>query len=113
LFGRSLSACAVDKGLCYACDFDGVLFCLDAVTGKKHWEFDMENDTWSSPFVVDGKVYIANESGAVQVFEHAAKRKLVNKVKMRGKIRVVPMANNGVLYVMTENPCLLWAIKAK
>jgi len=113
LFGRTLSTCAVDKGRCYACDFDGVLHCLDAVTGKKHWEFDMEADTWSSPTVVDGKVYLGNESGAVHIFEHSAKRKLVKKVQMKGKIRLTPVACNGVLYVVTENPCNLWALEAK
>jgi hypothetical protein len=42
--------------------------------------------------------------------------KLVKKVQMvksGGKIRATPVACNGVLYVMTENPCKLWAIKAK
>ena len=113
LFGRSLSTCAVDKGLCYACDYDGIFFCLDAATGKVHWETNLESDTWSSPFVVDGKVYIGNEAGAIHVFEHSAKMKLVNKVEMDGTIRVTPVANNGVLYVVTEGPCRLWAIKAK
>ena len=113
LFGRSLSTCAVDKGLCYACDFDGVLFCLDAATGKKHWEFDMEADTWSSPYVVDGKVYMGTEDGSMHIFEHSSKMKLVNKVKTKGKIRRAAVANNGVLYVVTENPCMLWAIEAK
>ena len=113
LFARSLSTCAVDKGLCYACDFDGTFVCLDAATGKQHWEFEIGDDTWSSPYVVDGKVYIGNEKGAIHIFEHSAKMKLVNKVEMRGTIRVTPVAHDGVLYVVTENPCLLWAIKTK
>jgi len=113
LFGRSLSTCAIDKGLCYACDFEGNFVCLDAATGKVHWEYELGNDTWSSPYVVDGKVYIGNEGGEVHIFEHAPKMKLIKKVEMRGLIRVTPVANNGVLYVVTENPCLLWAIKTK
>lgn len=113
LFGRSLSTCAVDKELCYACDFDGVFFCFDAITGHKHWEEEFGADTWSSPYVVDGKVYIGNENGAVHIFEHSPKKKLVKKVQMKGKVRVTPVAANGVLYVVTENPCRLWAIKAK
>ena len=113
LFGRSLSTCAVDKGLCYACDLDGIFVCLDAVTGKLNWEFELGEDTWSSPYVVDGKVYIGHEKGEVHIFEHSAKMELVNKVQMKGTIRVTPVANNGVLYVVTENPCMLWAIKTK
>ena len=113
LFARSLSTCAIDKGLCYACDFAGTFFCFDAATGKPHWDFDLEGDTWSSPYVVDGKVYIGNEKGAVHIFEHSSTMKLVKKVQMRGMVRVTPVAQNGVLYVVTENPCMLWAIKAK
>src|SRR5262249_49293247 len=33
------------------------LFCLDAATGKKQWEFQTTSHTESSPCVVQGKVY--------------------------------------------------------
>ena len=49
----------------------------------------------------------------MHVLEHSSKKKHANKVNMKGKIRVTPVANNGVLYVVTTHPCLLWAIKAK
>ncbi|MFM7152364.1 MAG: PQQ-binding-like beta-propeller repeat protein [Gemmataceae bacterium] len=110
-YGRTLSTCAVTDGLCYAGEFDGVLHCLDAQTGKKHWEYELEADTWSSPFVVDGHVYIGNENGVMHIFKHGPKMELVRKISMKGKIRATPVACNGVLYVMTENPCKLYAIK--
>lgn len=112
-FGRTLSTCAVHDGLCYAADFDGNFYCLDAESGKLHWTTSLGADTWSSPYVVDGHVYIGNESGEMHIFKQGKKMQLVKKVKMRGKIRATPVACNGVLYVMTENPCKLWAIKAK
>src|SRR5262245_46473578 len=113
LFGRTLSTCAVHDGLLFVADFDGVFYCFDARTGKKHWETELGTDTWSSPYIVDGKVYIGNENGAIHIFEVSSKMKLVKKVQMKGKIRVTPVAVNGVLYVMTENPCKIWAIKTK
>ena len=33
-FGRTMSTCAVHDGLCYAADFDGSVYCLDAKTGR-------------------------------------------------------------------------------
>ena len=101
-------------GLCFAADFDGILHCFDAKTGEKYWEHDMvDTDNWSSPYWVDGHVYIGNEAGTMFIFEHGKEKKIVAEIEMKGKIRATPVAVNGVLYVMTENPCKLWAIKAK
>ncbi|HWG42513.1 MAG TPA: PQQ-binding-like beta-propeller repeat protein [Gemmataceae bacterium] len=113
LFGRSLSTCSVHDGLCYAADFDGYFFCFDAKTGEKYWEDNLRADTWSSPYWVDGKVYIGNENGKMNIYAHGKTKKRVSQVTMDGKIRATPVAANGVLYVMTENPCRLWAISTK
>ena len=93
-------------------------FCFDALTGKKYWEHQMGTDettfdTWSSPYIVDGKVYMGNEGGMMYIFEASKTLKVLKKVQMRGTIRATPVACNGVFYVMTENPCKLWAIKVK
>jgi outer membrane protein assembly factor BamB len=113
-FCRTLSTCSVHDGLCYAADFDGFVYCLDAKTGQKYWEHDMQNDTWSSPYWVDGKVYIGNEGGEVLIFQHGKEKKLLKTVEMEGHyVRATPVACNGVLYVMTENPCKLYAIQTK
>jgi outer membrane protein assembly factor BamB len=111
-FGRTISACAVHDGLVYAADFDGFLHCLDARTGKPLWEEDLEYGTWSSPILVDGRVYIGDERGTMHIFKHGRAKVPVRKVRMKGKVRATPVACNGVLYVVTENPCRLWAIQA-
>lgn len=113
LFGRTLSTCAVDNGLCYAGELDGVLHCFNANTGEKLWEHELNGDTWSSPYVVDGHVFIGNDAGVMHVFKHSKTKQLVRKINMKGRIRSTPVACNGVLYVMTENPCKLFAIKTK
>jgi outer membrane protein assembly factor BamB len=112
-FGRTMSTCAVHDGLCYQCEYDGVLHCIDAKTGKQYWEHSLGADSWSSPYWVDGHVYIGNEGGTMFIFEHGKEKKIVSQVEMKGKIRATPVAVNGVLYVMTENPCKLYAITKK
>jgi len=115
-FGRTLSTCAVHDGLCYAAEYDGFLHCLDALTGQQYWEHDMGADTWGSPYWVDGKVYIGNEDAKLLIFEHGKTKKKIGEIDMRPtpksstRIRSTPVAVNGVLYVMTENPCKLYAI---
>ncbi|HZY90965.1 MAG TPA: PQQ-binding-like beta-propeller repeat protein [Gemmataceae bacterium] len=120
VFGRTLSTCAVHDGLCYAGEFEGILHCLDAKTGKQYWEHDMGADNWSSPYWVDGHVYIGNEKGTICVFKHGKEKQLVREIDMfkgqrikSGKVRATPVAVNGTLYVITENPCRLWAITKK
>jgi outer membrane protein assembly factor BamB len=113
VFGRTLSTCSVHDGLCYEAEYDGWIHCLDANTGKRYWRHSLGADTWSSPYWVDGKVYIGNENGKVLIFGHGKEKKIVGQVQMQGKVRATPVAVNGTLYVITENPCMLWAIAAK
>ena len=80
VFGRTLSTASVHDGLCYISELDGFLHCLDARTGKKYWEHDMQADTWSSVYTVDGKIHIGNENGDLLIFEHSKKKKLINTV---------------------------------
>jgi outer membrane protein assembly factor BamB len=114
LFDRTLSTCAVHDGLCYAADYNGYIYCLDANTGEKYWEDKLGADTWSSPYWVDGKIYIGTENGTMCIYEHGKTKRLINRVNMKtDAIRVTPVAVGGVLYAMTENPTKLWAISAK
>ncbi len=114
LFGRTMSTCAVHDGLCYAADYDGYIYCLDANTGEKYWEDKLGADTWSSPYWVDDKIYIGTENGTMRIYQHGKSKKLLGKVSTGAEaIRATPVAVGGVLYLMTENPTKLWAIGAK
>jgi outer membrane protein assembly factor BamB len=111
VFGRTLSTCAVQDGLCYAGELAGFVHCLDAKTGKPYWVHDMEASTWSSPYWVDGKVFFGNDAGQLCIFTHGKEYKEPKVIDMEGKIRATPVVANGVLYVMTENK--LYAIARK
>lgn len=111
IFNRTMSTCAVHDGLCYAADLGGHLYCLDAETGRLYWKHDTESPIWSSPFWVDGKVYLGVDSKEVFVFAHGKEKKLLAKNEMDARLRAVPVAVNGVLYIATENK--LYAIHAK
>ena len=53
-------------------------------------------------------------NGEIHIFKHGKKKQIVRRVRMgplATKVRATPVAVNGVLYVITENPCRLWAIK--
>jgi outer membrane protein assembly factor BamB len=110
-FGRTMSTCAIKDGLVYISELAGYLHCLDARTGEKHWEHNMNAACWSSPYWVDSKVYMGNDDGKVLIFEHGKEKKQLGEIDMGSKVRATPVASDGVLYVMTENK--LYAIVNK
>ena len=110
-FGRTMSTCSIVDGLLYEGEYDGWLHCLDASTGEKYWEHNMESDSWSSPYYVDGKIYLGNESGQVFVFKAGKKLEVLNTIETNASyVRATPVVANGVMYVITENPCRLYAV---
>jgi outer membrane protein assembly factor BamB len=108
-FGRTMSTASVHDGLCFIAEQEGILHCLDAKTGKEYWQHDMDAATWSSPYTVDGKVYMGNDKKRVLIFEHSKTKKLIVTRDMGTMVRATPVVANGVLYIMTENK--LYAIK--
>jgi outer membrane protein assembly factor BamB len=111
VFGRTMSTVAVHDGLVYAAEYIGILHCLDAKTGKKFWEFDLTDNTWNSPFYVDGKVYLGTDSGDLYVFTAGKELKKPEKIDVEQGLKVPPVAVNGVLYV--NNGAMLYAIAVK
>jgi len=110
-FGRTLSTVAVADGLIYAAEIDGYLHCLDASTGKKHWDHDLKDGTWCSPMVADGRVYIGTDSGDILVFPHGKAKKEPAKIEMDQAIKSPPTPIGGVLYL--HNGTTLFAIGTK
>jgi outer membrane protein assembly factor BamB len=112
-FGRTISTAAVHDGLVYISEMAGYLHCLDAQTGKRYWYHYLGKSIWSSPFWVDGKVYMGTDGGKVFVFAHGKEKRILAENDMAGeentKVRATPVVADGVLYIQTENR--LYAIK--
>ncbi len=112
IFGRTMSTCAIHDGLLYVAELEGFLHCLDAKTGEKYWDHNLNKaDCWGSPYWVDGKIYIGNDEGEVFVFAHGKQKKLINVNNMGKLVRSTPVVVDGVLYVMTVTD--LYAIASK
>lgn len=47
----------------------GVVACLDAKTGKMFWEHEFDEGFYSSPILVNNRVYIIDLNGTMQVFK--------------------------------------------
>jgi outer membrane protein assembly factor BamB len=102
LFGRTVSTVAVHDGLVYAPELGGFLHCLDAKTGKQYWEYDFKAGIWSSPYLVDGKLFLGTDSGDMYVFEPGKTLKEPKPIDMGPPIKTPPAASRGVLFVSNQ-----------
>ncbi|NQV35846.1 MAG: PQQ-binding-like beta-propeller repeat protein [Phycisphaeraceae bacterium] len=102
-FGRTMSTAAVKDGIMYITDLAGILYALDAATGKPFWTHDLESAMWSSPMWADGKIYMGDENGKITIFAHGKAKKIINTVDMDEPVYATPVAANGVLFVATKS----------
>jgi outer membrane protein assembly factor BamB len=111
IFARTMCTACVHDGLLYMADLGGFLHCLDAKTGQRYWYHDVESEVWSSPYYVDGKVFLGTIDGTLYIFKHGREKNILGQVDIGAKIGATPVVANGVLYVMAVNK--LYAIQAK
>jgi outer membrane protein assembly factor BamB len=110
---RSISTAAIKDGLMYYPDFSGFLHCLDIKTGQAVWVHDMFAAMWSSPLIVDGKVYLGDEDGDVTIFQHGREKKVLGEVNMGSSVYSTVVTANGAMFVMTRNNLFAIAQGAK
>ncbi|HUG53482.1 MAG TPA: PQQ-binding-like beta-propeller repeat protein [Vicinamibacteria bacterium] len=108
-FHRTISTVAIHDGIVYAADLSGFLYALDARTGQHHWTHDLLAAVWGSPFVADGKVYLGDEDGDVEVLRAGKTKQVLGSHTMGISVYSTPVAKDGVLYVLARNR--LFALK--
>lgn len=59
---------AVADGQVFTATYDGVLFCVDAASGKVNWKADTGDDTDASPVIYDAFVYACAEEKAPYLY---------------------------------------------
>lgn len=111
VFGRTLCACAIHDGLLYIAELDGFVYCLDANTGQKHWEYDFKSSIWGSLYWVDGKLYVGDLNSNVHIFAHGKDMKLLSTIEVNRPVRCPLAAADGVLYLMTDSELIAIASK--
>ena len=108
---RSISTAAIVDDLVYIADFSGFLHCIDMNTGKEYWIHDVLAAVWGSPFVADGKVYLADEDGDVVVLQHGKEKKVLAEVNMGSAVYATPVPAHGTLFINNRNELYALAVK--
>ncbi len=101
---RSLGHVAIKDDLLFIADFDGLLHCVNAQTGRPHWTHDVFAACWmASPLIVEDKVYVGDEDGDVAIFRLSPKKEILNTVTMDIMIYTTPIVANNVLFIANKN----------
>jgi outer membrane protein assembly factor BamB len=106
---RSIGTCAIKDDVLYIADFSGLLHCLDAkgTPDRKpivHFTYDMLAQSWGSPLIADGYVYIGDEDGDVAIFEFGADNKEpIDEINMGSSVYSTPVAANQTIFISTKD----------
>ncbi len=99
---RSMTTVAIHEGVLYTCDLTGFFRAIDVATGKTLWKHDLLAAVWSSPMVVDGKVFMGDEDGDLVVFAAGRQKKVLFETNMDSSVYTTPVAAGGVLYITSR-----------
>ena len=102
---------ALFNGLAFISDIGRKMHCVDAATGKPVWTHDIKGDSWASPYVADGKVYLGTRAGNFYVWAASREKQVLMEAELKTPISATATAANGVLYVATMQN--LYAIQAR
>lgn len=96
--------------------YDGKLYCLDATTGSKKWEYQTGGPILNSAAIVGGKVFVGSQDGYVYAV-NVSNGQLAWRYKTNKSIQNAPCIANdtvyigsgdGSLYALTTSGSLKW-----
>ena len=105
---RSIGSVSISGGLLYATDLAGHVHCLDEKTGKPYWVHETNAETWSTPLVADGRIYICTKKKLVTLAA-GKEKKLISEVSLGSSAYATPIVANSTLFVCSQS--YLWAVQ--
>ncbi|MFT5129215.1 MAG: outer membrane protein assembly factor BamB [Rhodothermales bacterium] len=96
-------SCLVKDDLLFLWAGNGIVTCLDAATGERHWRERVGGDYYCSPVWVDKRLYCVSKQGEVRVIAAAKTFKSLAKVALGERAFAVPAIANDVMYLRTQS----------
>jgi outer membrane protein assembly factor BamB len=90
-----VSSPVVSNNLLFICTSFGVMACYDAKTGKKNWENEFGTGFYSSPVVVEGKLYAIDMKGKMHIVKVSKEKKIISEPTLGEKAYATPAFADG------------------
>jgi len=95
-------SCLIKDDLLFLWTDSGIVSCLDAATGKRHWRERVGGSYYCSPVWIAGRLYCTSKAGDVVVIAAEKTFKLLAKNPLGEKCFATPAVANGVMYQRTQ-----------
>jgi len=95
-------SCLTKDDLLFLWTDSGIVSCLDAATGKRHWRERVGGNYYCSPVWVDGRLYCTSKEGDVVVVAADKTFKILARNPLGEKCFAIPAVANGVMYQRTQ-----------
>ena len=89
------------KGMIFLLNDGGVMTCRSAKDGKIHWQERVVGAPYSSPIIINDKIYCCSKEGELNVVKAANKLETVSSYKFDDGIYASPAAAKGNLLIRT------------
>jgi len=77
----------------------GAIVCYDAKTGEEYWVHEVDENTYASPVLVDGKVYQLDKAGVMHIFKADKVFTAVGEPALGEESVCTPAFSNGRIYI--------------
>lgn len=77
----------------------GVVVCYNAKTGEIYWESEYDNGFYSSPMMVDDKIYLIDMQGVMHIFKVDKEFVLVGESELGETCMTSPAFTDGKIYI--------------
>jgi outer membrane protein assembly factor BamB len=87
----------------YLVNDTGIATCLDAATGRRHWQERLDGTYSASPVFADGRIYLLNEDGATTVIAPGTRFRRLATNALDGRTLASPAVSNGSIFIRTAS----------
>lgn len=105
---RTLGTVVIRDDLLYVVDLAGILHCVDIADwesgspgqAKAHFTADLLAQSWSSPLIADGRLFVADEDGDIAIFSLAKDAsEPIDEINMGTSLYTTPVAAGDTLFI--------------
>jgi outer membrane protein assembly factor BamB len=93
------------RGLLYNVNWNGVINCLDPLTGKEVYNAKLGSagSFIASPVASDGRIYIVDEEGTIYIIRDGRTFNLLAEIPMKDICMTAPAITDGMIYFRTQH----------